>query len=150
MRREEPGLPKHESVDRAGMAMTVHRHAGRGGPWRRRRRNPFPERLEALDSRLWCVTRNDRAIDRADGDAGYPVGHVLRCRKRLVNAGLIAAEGPSALQDESDLLVVGLRASGRLLFIHTMIEPARPTDLWSHRSAFSGTAAHRGRRKSVD
>jgi hypothetical protein len=63
----------------------------------------------------------------------------LGSRKCLVNASLIAAEGPSALQDKGNLLVV-VCPSGRLLLTHMIVEPARFTVLVSPFRFFLGTA----------
>ena len=81
----------------------------------------FPEGFQTLNSSRRRVAGDDRSIDRANRDAGHPIGQVLGCRKSFINASLVAAKGSSALQDERNLLVVGCRASGHLQFTHMII-----------------------------
>jgi hypothetical protein len=101
-----------------------------------------------IDSLLRRITGDDRSIDRADRNARYPIWHLLRRREHFVHAGLVAAESASALQDESNLLVVGSRARGRILYTH-VINDWEQTLLrfWSDDSA--NAASHRYLRERV-
>ena len=69
--------------------------------------NAPPEGPEPLDAMFRPVAGDDRAIDGADRDAGDPLRLDTMLGKRLVGAGLIGAERPTALQNEDGLVAIG-------------------------------------------
>ncbi len=50
------------------------------------------------------IAGDDGRVHRADRDAGDPIRMQVRLRKRLIDAGLIGAEGASALEDQRNAL----------------------------------------------
>ena len=58
--------------------------------------------LQLAQTVLGWIAGDDRRIDRADGDAGHPVGLDAGLVHRLINAGLIGAERAAALQHKRD------------------------------------------------
>ena len=75
----------------------------------------LPEFQQTRHAMFRRITRDDRRVERADGDAGDPVRMNVRLVKPLINARLIGAERAAALQHQRDRLVgrqvdPGLRA----------------------------------------
>ena len=60
----------------------------------------FPKRVQSLPSSLDWVTRDQRAIDRADRRAYHPIRLNSRLMQRLVDADLVSAERTAALEYE--------------------------------------------------
>jgi len=65
----------------------------------------LPELGQACDALLWRVAGQDRGIDRADGNAGEPVGLDAGLVQALIDAGLVRAERTAALQHQGHGLV---------------------------------------------
>ena len=61
-----------------------------------------PELAEAVHAGLRRIAGDDGGVDRADGDAGDPVGIDLGLGERGVDAGLVGAERAAALQHQGD------------------------------------------------
>ena len=75
----------------------------------------FPEGLQLLKAALWRIAGDDRRVDGADGYARNPVGLDTRLVHRLVDAGLIGAQGTAALQNERDAVApIGAPTLGRM------------------------------------
>jgi hypothetical protein len=108
----EAGLAEQR---RGGRALPVVAPAGAeravdpGRPPCRRSGDALPELPQPGNAPFRRVAGNDGGVYRSDGDAGEPIRRVVGGRERLEDAGLVAAEGAAALQDERDLLVVGGR-----------------------------------------
>src|SRR5690606_22445066 len=64
----------------------------------------LPESPELADALGGRIAGDDGRVDGTDGDARHPVGMDAGCGKRLVDAGLVGAEGAAALKDERDAL----------------------------------------------
>ena len=65
-------------------------------------RDPLPELAQPRQPVLPLVAGDQRRVDRADRDAGQPVRLQPRLVHRLVDARLVGAERPAALQHERD------------------------------------------------
>jgi hypothetical protein len=123
-RREEAGDAEQHRDRRVGLVEDIARAVDALSEWRqrrrpRKRRDALPELAQPLDPPLGRVAGDERGIDRADRDAGDPVGGVVHRRERLEHAGLVGAQRAAALQDE-DALVPARRCArafftGRLL-----------------------------------
>ena len=72
------------------------------------------------------VARNNRRVDRADGNAGNPIGLDARFAHRLVNPGLIGAERAAALQNERDAIAALGAPAPRLRGRRDVIRKAGP------------------------
>ncbi len=62
----------------------------------------FPELPEAFDPPFRRVAGDQGRIDGADGDSGDPMWMEVRFGKRLIDAGLIGAQGSATLQQQCD------------------------------------------------
>src|SRR5450631_4715285 len=76
------------------------------------RRHHVPEFPEAVDAVADGVAHDERPVDRADGNARDPVRRDVGFGHRLEDAGLVGAERAPALEDEDDVVVLALGASG--------------------------------------
>ena len=59
--------------------------------------NALPECAQLLDPCSRSIAGDDGGIDGADGNAGDPIGVQIGLGQRLIDAGLIGAEGAAAL-----------------------------------------------------
>ena len=71
---------------------------------RRDRRNMRPKLSQTVNAVIGSVAGDDSAVDRADRNAGNPVGMNIGFRQRLVDASLICSECAAALQNQGDTL----------------------------------------------
>ena len=62
----------------------------------------LPERPELRDPLVRRIAGDDGGVDRADRDAGDPVGIDLGLGERGVDPGLVGAERAAALQHQGD------------------------------------------------
>src|SRR5262245_6274467 len=92
---KNPGWPNRT----ADSPLPGSERAGEAGePPGSRRRDALPEGAQSVDTILRRIAGNDRRVDRADRNARHPVGGIFGGSERLIDAGLIAAKGPAALQ----------------------------------------------------
>ena len=75
----------------------------------RERGDRLPELAQPRHPVLRAVAGDQGGVDRADRDAGDPVGRVPHRREALVHAGLVGAEGAAALEDEDAILALRRR-----------------------------------------
>src|SRR6266705_1896114 len=80
--------------------------------------NARPELAQFLDPLAGFAASNQRRVDRADRSADHPVGSDSGLVKRFIDADLIGAERPSALEDEHRLAESRDFAFERLLHAH--------------------------------
>ena len=66
-----------------------------------------PEFAQPGDAVGRLVAGNERAVDGADRRADHPVGLDAAFHQRLVDAGLVGAEGAAALQHQDHLFLDG-------------------------------------------
>src|SRR5579862_1265558 len=71
------------------------RHGGRGLP---------PEFRQAIDAALWRIARNDRCVDGADRNSGYPAGPKRGRVEGLVDSALVGSQRSASLKHEHDFL----------------------------------------------
>ena len=98
---EEAGDPGGERVP-VGQARADPRQPG-DGLERRRMLDAPPELAQLGEPVLRLVAGDDGGVDRADRRSDQPVGLDAGLVQRLVDAGLVGAERPAALEDEDDL-----------------------------------------------
>jgi hypothetical protein len=80
-----------------------HRAQKRREQWqhtRRRFRDGFPECPQHIDAPLRRIAGDQRGIDRADGNAGNAVRMEIGLGQRLIDAGLVGAQGAAALKQQ--------------------------------------------------
>jgi hypothetical protein len=70
----------------------------------RGRRHLRPEFSQAVNACIGRIAGNDRRVDRADGDAGDPVGVDVGLCQSLVDTSLVCPQRTAALQDKGDTL----------------------------------------------
>src|SRR5262245_52149438 len=109
-RRKEPRLAEQDRGKPSDRTLPGRERPGEAGvPPGGRRRDAFPEGTQPVDTVLRRIAGNDRSVDRVDRNASNPVMCIVRGGEGLVDAGLVAAEGAAALEDEPDLLIVRRR-----------------------------------------
>ena len=64
----------------------------------------LPERTQLVDACFRRIAGNQRPIDRADRDAGDPVGVKIGLAQCLIDPGLIGTERTTPLEEERDAL----------------------------------------------
>ena len=113
-RREEAGDAEQHRDRRVGLVDDVapaglvgRRAVDRGAE--RERGDRLPELAQPRHPVLRAVAGDQGGVDRADRDAGDPVGRVPHRREALVHAGLVGAEGAAALEDEDAILALRRR-----------------------------------------
>ena len=67
-----------------------------------------PEGAHALQPLSGRIAGDQGGVDRADGGSDHPIGLDAEFLQGLVDAGLVGAQGATALEDKDDLAQLGL------------------------------------------
>ena len=117
---------RHARLEKARHAESRgHRRAGlvketqaRLVPRDRRRQQPArclaPEPLQPLGAQRRRIAADDRAIDRANRNAGHPVDFEVGSLQRVIGAGLIGAESAASLQHQRDFFLTRVRHGAKM------------------------------------
>jgi hypothetical protein len=79
------------------MRELIHFH-GRGRHAQQRLADLFPETAQPLHAVFRRIARNDGGVDRSDRNSCHQVRMQVSFGERLIDAALIRAESPAALQ----------------------------------------------------
>src|SRR5262249_5218005 len=63
----------------------------------------LPELSELVDSQVRRIAGDDCTVDRSDRDPGDPSGMQVGLRQRLIDPGLVSAEGTATLKQQDDV-----------------------------------------------